>query len=577
LLAVAFGYGERHKPAPAPPVRPAQAKPSPVRLAVVLVFDQMRPDYLTRWDPLFAADGGVHRLEKYGAWFTNCNYPYGTTVTGAGHATLSTGCLPSQHGIIANEWYRHDNLSLVYCAANPERHRVPPSEDRSRKPDDTGAGSPENLEAATIGEALKAVHEGNASKPRVFALSAKDRSAVLLAGHNADGVYWFDTNTGTFVTSDYYRDSLHSWVREFNAGRPADAWFGKDWLPLRPDADKKLYWSELTKGAGEGFKQGLEFPHKINAGLDKPGRSYYDAMTNSPFGNDLLLALAKKAIESEKLGSRETPDLLLLSFSSNDLIGHVWGPDSAEVLDVTLRTDLLLKDLLGYLDQAVGKDKYLVVLSADHGVCPLPEVTAARKKAHPSLPLPDANRVDLDALKKEAEAFLHQKFVDPADTKIVCVARFAENTFYLNPQWLRQSGLKGEAVESALADWLAARPGILTAYTRTSLLNGSIPAGDEIGQKVMHSFHPARSGDVIFVLQPYWWVTTEKYKTGTGHGTPHDYDTNVPFLVYGPGVRPGVRTEAVTPLAAVPILAKALNITPPQTATAPVPPKLFAD
>jgi hypothetical protein len=160
---------------------------------------------------------------------------------------------------------------------------------------------------------------------------------------------------------------------------------------------------------------------------------------------------------------------------------------------------------------------------------------------------------------------------------VVCIGRPHDHSFYLNPQWVKDSGIGPEVVQSALADWLKKRSGILTAYTRAELERGPLPAADVIGQKVALSFHPKRSGDVMFVLQPYWWVTTERYKTGTGHGTPHDYDTHVPLLVYGPGVRPGVRAEAVTPLACAPILAKSLGIAPPATTRTPVPPKLFAD
>jgi hypothetical protein len=552
------------------------AKRAPVRLAVVVVVDQLQADYLTRFGALYG-DGGFQRLKKDGAWFTNCHYPYATTVTGAGHATISTGCLPSQHGIIGNEWYRHDNLALVYCAASTERHRIPPPDKPTKKEEDLGSGSPENLKAATIGEALKSAYEKSTEKPRVISLSFKDRSAVLLGGTNVDGAYWLDADSGTFVTSDYYRDSLPAWVKEFNGTKPADVWFAKDWTPLKPDVDKKYYWPSDPKWAGEGIKQGTAFPHPTTGGLDKPGKRYYDALAATPFGNELLFAFAKTAIEKEGLGTRDTPDLLLVSFSSNDIIGHAWGPDSPEVLDVTLRTDALLKDLLTYLDDKVGKEKYVLVLCADHGVCPLPEVTAAKKKANPSLPLPDADRLDVPKFRKDAEAFLHEAFVQPADDKVVCISRFSDDAFYLNPQWVKETGLRPEKIETRLADWLKRHPGILTAYTRTTLENGAIAPGDEIGEKVSHSFQPARSGDVIFVMLPYWWVTTEKYKTGTGHGTPHGYDTHVPFLVYGGGVRPGIHTDAVTPLAAVPILARALNVPPPATAKTPVPPKLFAD
>jgi hypothetical protein len=403
LVVFSIGLAVALLPTPAADDAPAK----PVRLAVVVVFDQLRGDYLTRWDALFAAEGGFHRLEKDGAWFTNCHYPYAVTVTGAGHATLSTGCPPSRHGIIENEWYRHDDLGLVYCATSPERHRVPPPGQLTKKEEEIGFGSPENLEVPTIGDALKAAHHKDATKSRVFSLSLKDRSAVLLGGKSADGCYWLEPKSGAFVTSDYFRDSLPEWVKEFNDGRPADAWFNKDWTPLRCDVDRKYYWPSDKQWAGDGIRQGAAFPHPTTGGLDALGPRYYDALISSPFGNELLLALAKRAIEKEGIGTGDASDLLMLSFSSNDYIGHAWGPDSPEVLDVTLRTDLLLKELLDYLDAKVGKGRYVLVLSADHGVCPLPEVTEARRKADPSCALPEARRLNLDLLYKDAEAFLH--------------------------------------------------------------------------------------------------------------------------------------------------------------------------
>jgi predicted AlkP superfamily pyrophosphatase or phosphodiesterase len=544
-----------------------------VRLAVVVVFDQFRGDYLERWEPLFAADGGFHRLKKEGAWYPDCHYPYATTVTGAGHATLSTGVPPSQHGIIDNEWYRYDNLAPVYSAANPERHRVPAPNNEATKEKATGYGSPENLLAPTIGEALKAAYQKDPVMPRVITLSLKDRSAVLLGGKNVDAAYWLDSATGTFVTSDYYRTTVHPWVKEFNDEKLIDTWFGKDWTPLQPKVDPKFVFPD-TIGAAEGVKQGLSFPHPTTGGLDKPGPRYYDAVVCSPYGNELLLALAKKAIDAEKLGTRATPDLLMLSFSSNDLIGHAWGPDSPEVLDVTLRTDLIVKELLDYLDKMVGKDKYALVMSADHGICPLPEVTAARKKADPLLPIPDAQRLDGVKFYLAAETFLRQKFAN-GDDKVECIARRSSNSCYLNRNWIQAAGLKQEAVEQALANWAKKYPGILTTYTRTELLKNEPAPGDDVRQKVQLSFQPDRSGDVIFVTQPYWLVASAAYRTGTTHGTPHDYDTHVPLLIYGPGVKAGVRTEQVTPLATVPILAKTLGIAPPDNVKVPLPPKLF--
>ena len=291
--------------------------------------------------------------------------------------------------------------------------------------------------------------------------------------------------------------------------------------------------------------------------------AYYGALYNSPFGDDVLLGLARRAIKAEQLGKHDRPDLLCLSFSSNDVIGHCWGPDSQEVLDVTLRTDVIIKQLLAALDRQVGKGRYVLVLTADHGVCPLPEATRHRGET--------ASRIDTTALLTKAVAFLGATFHVPAEDN-----RWLESTegpwLYLNRALLARHHLKQSEVETALADWLARQPGILRAYTRSQLLKG-IAAEDVIGQRVSRSFFPERSGDVRLIVKPNHLLTTRL--TGTNHGTPHAYDTHVPLLVYGAGIRPGVRREAVTPLTAAAILARALEIKPPAKADAEVPADLF--
>jgi hypothetical protein len=548
-------------------------KPEPaVRLAVLVVFDQLRGDYLTSWDDLFG-EGGFHRLEKEGIWFQNCQYPYAATYTGPGHASLATGAFPHGHGIIFNEWYDRKEGGEVYCASNVRYQRVPPLSKDDGEPKDAskekenertklyGQGAPVRLLAPTLADALKEATRGQA---RVVSVSMKDRSAILLGGQSPNSCYWFDSATGTFVTSTYYCDALHPWVDRYNATKPVDAWFGKPWTHLRADLDYvKRGGPEEVPGAGTGYRQGKSFPHAMDGGLKMPGKVYYDAVYTSPFGNEVLLGFVKKALDAEGLGTRNVPDLLCVSFSCNDSVGHVWGPDSQEVLDTTLRTDALLKDLLDTLDAKVGKGKYIVALSSDHGVCPLPEVAAMEGK--------DARRSIPVDLRKAADEFLEKTFPRQAASRPIKV--LLNDAFYLNADWVKTQGVAPGKIEQALADWLKMRPGVQTAYTRSQLSKG-LAQDDEIGQLAMRSFHPERSGDVLMIPKPYW-ITSWTRLTGTTHGSPHPYDRHVPLLVYGPGLVPGVRMDRVTPQANVPILAKALGIAPPAKCNCPLPGKVF--
>jgi hypothetical protein len=554
--------------------RPAHAaEPERPRLAVLVFFDQLRGDYLTRWDELFGA-GGFHRLEKDGAWFQDCHYDYANTITGAGHASVAGGCRPQTHGIIANEWFDRAAGAEVNCVSNDRYDRVPPPvkaelkdtcDKAEEKPAETvkkkkyKGVAPDRLLAPVLADALK---EATGGKGRVVSLSFKDRGAVLPGGKGPDACYWFDTDGGVFVTSTYYRDRPHAWVAAYNEGRPAERWLGKQWTRLDPKLDYERYsGKDDAPGEGKGSSQGVTFPHAFDGGPKKLKSVYFDAVYNSPFGNEMLLEMAKRAIDEEKLGRHEAPDLLCLSFSCNDPIGHVWGPDSQEVLDMTLRTDLVVKELLAALDDKVGKGRYVLALSADHGICPLPE--AARARGH------EAGRVPAALLKAKANEFLVKKF--GGDDKTRYVAEGIHPWVWLNYDLVRTKRLNTTDVAQALADWLKQQPGILATYTHAQLVAG-VAKDDDIGQMVRRSFHPDRCGDVGVVMKPYHIMYG---LTGTTHGSPHSYDTHVPLLVYGPGVKSGVHKERVRPQAAAVILARALGIKPPASAEVSVPDGLF--
>jgi predicted AlkP superfamily pyrophosphatase or phosphodiesterase len=539
-----------------PPAEAAEPAPAKVRLAVLVVVDQLRGDMLLRWDRLFG-DRGFRRLAREGAWHPNCYYPYASTFTGAGHASLATGCDPRVHGIIGNDWYDRNSGESLNAARSLDERTVPalPVKDPKAKP--TGSGSPHFLLAPTVADMLKEATKG---KGKVVAVSVKDRSAVLPGGKRPDACYWMDPKSGLFVTSTYYRASVHPWVDEFNRARPADRWFGKTWQRLRDDLDYDLHTGpDEMEGEGRGYKQGFAFPHPF---ADKLGEDYYEGVANSPFGNTLLLELAKKAIAAERLGKDDVPDLLTLSFSSNDLIGHTWGPDSHELLDATLRTDRDLMDLLKFLDVQVGKGQYAVVLSADHGVCPTPEVARLQGKL--------GGRTDPKLFLRRADDFLERKY---GKSPVACTEALVNHDIYLGQTWLKAQKLNQEEVEKTVAAWATEQPEVMAAYTRTELLKG-VAKGDALGEQVRRSFHPERSGDVTVILKPYhmFW---SPFKLGTTHGAAHDYDRHVPLLAMGPGVRPGVNQEAVTPQAAAAILARFLGIQPPKSADAPLPASLF--
>lgn len=557
------------------PVSAQQERP---QLIVQIVVDQLRGDYLLRWQPLFE-EGGFKRLTTEGAWFQDCHYPYANTMTGPGHATLSTGCPPRIHGIVTNDWYDRKAAHNVYCAGSERFTQVPPplqadssakekdkdkAKDKDReKPKVLESGTPQHLLAPTFADALKEQCPG----ARVVCLSLKDRSSVLPGGKHPDACYWADKH-GRFVTSTYYRDKVHPWVEAFNRSGYMDRWHGKQWQRLRLDLDyTKWACCDDFKGEGKGFDQGYSFPHPLDDGEKKQRTNYYGALANSPFGNQALFELARKAIEAENLGSRSTPDFLSISFSSNDLVGHCWGPDSQEVLDITLRCDLLLRDLLDYLDRRVGKGKYLLALSSDHGICPLPEFSRSKGL--------EARRLDPAPLLKQAEAFLDDQFPLPAGqspTKSKWIEANKATMLYLNRRKIVDRGLKPDVVEKTLADWLPKQPGIERAFPRADLARHETT--DPFLPLVRASYFPERSGDLLLVLKKYHLLTNAL--TGTTHGTPHDYDTHVPLIVLGPGIKPGAYKQRVSPEHLPVILAHALGIQPPAKATVKLPEGVLA-
>ncbi len=559
----------RPQPAPVDPVPSPQEDPKPApkteppKLVVLVVFDQMRGDYMARWAEHYGTDG-FERIKRDGIWFSECHIPYACTSTGPGHASLATGAPPSAHGIIENIWFDRASGVPMYCC-QPKRayDLIPPIASDNKEPSRGSplGYSPERLLAQTVGESLQ---EATKDKGRVFSLSIKDRTAVLMGGQKPTGAYCFDTRDGKFHTGAFYgRDAEHAWVKEFNDSKLADSWFDTKWERLLPEAEYvKACGPDDAPGEADGFNgQGHTFPHSLKGKLTAPAKKYYDAIEGSPYGNELLVALAKKAVVAEKLGQGEVPDLLCVSFSSNDLLGHRWGPDSHEMMDVTVRSDRMVGAFLTFLDEKVGKGKYVMVVAADHGVCPLPE---AKK-------FPTAQRVLVSVKNEPAadlDAWLTGRYgTNPGDAPTRWLKAFDPDVWpwvYLNHEAIEARKLKVEDVATAARDWLAGRPYTDSAYTRADLA-GKPPADQPLKHAAKLAYHPDRCGDVIVI--PKAGVLVTPYPGGTSHGSPHPYDAHVPFLVYGAGVPAlGQRKEKVSSLQVAPTLAWALGVPAPKHA-----------
>jgi hypothetical protein len=541
---------------------PSQTDPNPVRLVVLLVFDQMRGDYPDRWAPAFGPDG-FERLKRDGVWYANCHLPFACTTTASGHASLATGAPPSAHGIVGNVWFLRDREQPVYCAVGERPHRrVPPS-----GLDRLGAGgmSPEHLLVPTVGDVLRTATGGRA---RVVSLSLKDRGAVLAGGTDPTAVYCFDTEDGRFHTSAYYRERIHPWAEAFNESGAADRWLGKVWDRSGP---AELY--DRLAGpddvAGEGTRpDGSDrvFPHPLPS---EPGKAYYSALEHSPFGNELLWEFARAAVVGEDLGGGEAPDFLCVSFSASDLLGHVYGPDSHEVLDSTVRADRLLAEAIAFLDGHVGAGRYVLVVASDHGVAPMPESKTAT---------PGARRLSEARLTAGLEAALDETFGREGDAAGRWVAKDFRATFpwlYLNERYIEGRGLTVADVERYVEQWLGNRPGVQAAFGRRRLERDPFPDGD-LGRSVQLAYHPARCGDVCVVLKPYTLPGGAAAK-GTVHGSAHPYDTHVPVLAFGAGIPAlGRRGERVSAIIVAPLLCRALGIDTPTFATEPLPKELMS-
>jgi predicted AlkP superfamily pyrophosphatase or phosphodiesterase len=503
-----------------------------VRLVVGIVIDQFRYDYLTRFEDQFG-EGGFKRLLSGGANFTNANYIHTPTYTACGHATFMSGATPAMNGIIGNEWFDRESGRRVTSVSDSNFKLLGGREGANGM-------SPAKMLGSTIGDELKLVNNGQS---KVIGVSFKDRSAILPVGKSPNGAYWYDVNTGNLVSSTYYFNDLPEWVKRFNRELRPDRFFGKRWERLLPEPAYRR--STADEMPYEKFSAGNKFPYPLTGGEEHPGPRFYNQFEYTPFANDYLVDFARAAIENEKLGEDDVADLLTVSFSANDLVGHMYGPYSHEVQDITLRTDRTLADFFNYLDHKVGLDHVVVALTADHGVAPVPE--QVQKLGY-------GGKIEPKTVTDAVQNALNQRFGEEK-----WIAAFVNGNVYLDEAAVERRKLEVAEVERAASQAVMKIAGVGEAFTRSQILAGRLPQ-TVIARSVANGFHSARNGNLVVVPQPFHFIGES---VTTTHGTPYSYDTHVPVIFFGAGVAAGEYHAACSPADIAPTLAALLRIQAP--------------
>ncbi len=510
----------------------AQAAPAKPRLVVVISIDQFRADLMRRFEPWFLPAksnkgiGGFEWLKDTGAYYVDAHHTHIPTATGPGHASILSGSDPISNGIVGNDWYDRKSGKEMYCTDDPSVETVGGK---------SGPMSPKNMLSTTVGDELKMATNG---KAKVVGVSFKDRAAILMAGHAADTVIWLDGGNGKWVSSSFYfpNKQLPKWVEDINRQDVIAKAKDKAWEPLLAD---KEYWPARRAPAEKAPANGKAFSHATNS---------IGNFTRSGQGQDYLFDTAKKAIANEQLGQDEIPDVIAINLATNDYVGHAYGPNSPEVMDISIRTDRLLSDLFNYLNKQVpgGIDNVLIALTGDHGVVPIPEESAnVYKSGVKRGPATGENP------KTTINAALTAKY-GAGDW----VLWSGEPNLYLNEELVTQKKLDIAEVEKTAADAVIKMESQYYAFTRTDIMAGRLPQWLWTPM-VYNGFHPKICGNLLLIDNPGWY---NGGGTGTGHGTPWQYDSHVPVVLRGPGITKGwySRTVGVTDIA--PTISQILGI-----------------
>ncbi|WP_138483003.1 alkaline phosphatase PafA [Dyadobacter bucti] len=531
LAAVATGssYGQT-KP------KPVTTKPSTLarpKLVVGIVVDQMRYDYLYRYYDKYK-EGGLKRLMNEGFNCRNNHYHYAITVTAAGHSAVYTGALPAVNGIVGNDWYDANVAKNVYCTDDSTAATVGSNNVT------VGKMSPRNLLTSTVTDQLRIATN---FRSKTIGVAIKDRASILPAGHAASGAYWFDSKTGNFVTSTYYMNALPDWVTAYNNKKMPAEYAKRGWNTLLPinqytqSSPDDVAW----EGTISGEKKSV-FPHDI---IGTSGDAY-TVLTTTPWGNTMTKDMAIAAIKGENLGKGADTDFLAVSFSTPDRIGHAFGPNSVEQEDNYLKLDMEFADFFNFLDGWAGKGNYTVFLTADHGAMDVPAFWQEHK-------LP-AGLMNSTTLARTVVKSLHDAFGEGE-----YVSAFENYQIYLNKTLLAGKKKTVEDAYQVLRTALLPMQGVADVINLRDI--GRAPLNTYQLELFKNNINAKRSGDLQLIVQPGWFAAS--YATGTDHGTPYNYDTHVPFLLYGWGVNKGETLRRTTIADIAPTISALLHILPP--------------
>jgi len=480
------------------------------KLIVGIVVDQMRWDYINQFKPFFTSQQGFLRFVNEGASCNNNFIPYVPTVTACGHAAVYTGSTPALHGITGNQWFDNFQQKNVYCVEDASVVSI------GIEGSTAGKMSPVNVWTTTLGDEIKLA---NNFKSKVYGISIKDRGAIIPAGHSADGAFWYDSKSGNFISSSYYGKNLPKWVTEFNGQHRIDSLYAKGWnLSLAKsiyeancDGDVNTYESTPLGGEQKGF------PYTLSQFIGKD----YGKITSTPFGNTIVLEMAEKALVNEQLGKDDITDLLAISFSSPDYIGHSFGPNSWETLDGYIKLDALIAQLFANLDQQVGKNNYTVFLTADHAVANIPDFS----KKH-QIP---GGIISESGLKKELGQWLSKQGLSEK-----LIAAIGEYNIHFNHALMDSIGVTQEKMVQLVRQYLEQKPGILQVIDSRNAANAALP--QQLRERIVNGFNPQRSGDMFIVTKSGYM---DGSPTGTNHGVLYNYDAHIPLLWYGNGIKKG--------------------------------------
>ncbi|HEY4651439.1 MAG TPA: alkaline phosphatase PafA [Pontibacter sp.] len=501
------------------------------KLVVGIVVDQMRYDFLYRYWDRYGQDG-IKKLVQQGFNFQNANYSYVPTYTAPGHASVYTGSIPEVNGIIANSWYDRELGRTMYCV-----------EDKSVKTvgstSKAGLMSPKNLLSTTITDQLKLATN---KRSKVIAVALKDRGAVIPGGFMADGAYWFDSESGNFITSTFYREELPAWVTEFNAQKLADKYLSQTWSPLHPiETYRNSTADNMPYESGLSGKADPVFPYNLAALREKD----YELIRSTPYGNTLTKDIAIKALHAEQLGKGEETDFLAVSFSSTDYIGHGFGPNSIEAEDTYLRLDREIAELLKELEKTVGKENLLVFLTADHGVSNVTGYMTGERVT--------AGYIGYSVIGDSVKSYMSRTYGGGK-----WLEKYTNQQVYLNHKTIKDKKLNLAEVQQGVANYLASLEGVARTITADALQKTSWTYGPM--RLVENGYNARRSGDVVVMLEPNWQHHGTK---GTSHGSYSAHDTHVPVLFYGWKVKPGESAIRVEVTDIAPTIATWLHIQEP--------------